>query len=157
MVALIPFHTPTLTDEARNGEYIAFGETVSPNLAYTEYTIPGSETDPTTDRRWLSEGSVQMTQYEKRSTTITAQVDAETDALIELPLFGYDGYRAQVGGEEMEISLGENNRLTVHLPAGTKGELRVWFAGKGAWRAAELASLLAAAALIAGRRGKKRR
>ena len=146
---------PTLTDEARNGNYIAYGETVSPHLAYTEYTIPGSQTAPTIDQRVLLEGGVQLTDYKKDGTTVTAQVAADTDAKIALPLFGYDGYRAELGGKELEWTPGENNRLTVEIPAGAQGALRVWFAGKVYWRAAELVSLCTLLALALG--GVKRR
>ena len=148
---------PTLTDEARNAEYIAFGETVSPDLKYTEYTIPGSETAPTIKGKPLIEGGVQVTAYRKDSTTVTMQVSADADAQIQLPLFGYDGYRAALDGEEIAWTLGENNRLTVSLPAGSGGELRVWFAGKALWRAAEAVSLIAALALLVfgGRRRAK--
>ena len=148
---------PTLTDETRNADYIAFGETVSPDLGYTEYTIPGTRTKPTLEQALLTEGEVKVTQYEKRSTTVTAQVDAASDAKVSLPLFGYDGYRAQVSGEDMQTELGENNRLTVLLPAGTNGELRVWFAGKALWRAAECVSIAAAIGLLIGVGLKKKR
>ena len=150
---------PTLTDETRNPEYIAFGETVSPNLQYTEYTIPGTQTAPTMERSLLADGDTAVMAYRKESTTITAQVDAQTDAVIALPLFGYDGYRATVDGQAMETGLGENNRLTVHLPAGTRGELRVWFAGKAGWRLADavsLGTLLGLLALAASRRSARK-
>lgn len=139
---------PTLTDEARNPEYIAFGETVSPNLQYTEYTLPGTQTAITLDPRVQVDGDAAVTDYRKESTTITAQVDAQTDAVLTLPLFGYDGYRAQVNGQETETGLGENNRLTVRLDAGTSGELRVWFAGKAVWRIADAVSLGTLLALL---------
>jgi len=148
---------PTLTDEARNADYIAFGETVSPHLGYTEYTIPGTKTESTLNSSILSDGDVTVTAYEKESTTVTAQIEAKSDAAISLPLFGYDGYRAQVDGQDMEITLGENNRLKVLLPAGTAGELRVWFAGKAVWRAAELVSLAAALGAACGWAYKRKR
>jgi len=148
---------PTLTDEARNAEYIAFGETVSPNLLHTEYTIPGTQTAPTVNRSVLTDGDVTVTAYQKESTSVTAQVEAKDDASVSLPLFGYDGYRATVDGKDMELALGENNRLTVLLPAGTQGTLRVWFAGKALWRAAELVSLCALLGICAAAIRKRRR
>lgn len=153
---------PTLTDEARNPEYIAFGETVSPNLQYTEYTLPGTRTAMTMARDARTDGEVEITDYQKAGTTVAARVEAETDAVIALPLFGYDGYRATVDGREMETGLDGDNRLTVSLPAGTRGELRVRFAGKSLWRAADAVSLCALLALIAqaarrrGARGERR-
>ena len=146
---------PTLTDEARNSEYIAFGETVSPNLGYTEYTIPGTQTGPTVDQTLILDGGAALTQYKKTGTTITAQVEASEDGTVTLPLFGYDGYRAELDGEEIAWTLGENNRLCVPLEKGMQGELRVWFAGKAVWRAAEAVSLLTALGLLVLRRRRK--
>ncbi len=140
---------PTLTDETRNADYIAYGETVSPHLLYMEYTLPGTKTAPTLDTRVLADGDVTLTEYEKTGTCVTAQVSAQSDAALSLPLFGFDGYRAELDGQEILWTLGENNRLTVSLPAGAAGKLRVWFAGKAIWRAAELVSLAAAAGLAA--------
>ncbi|MBR4040426.1 MAG: YfhO family protein [Clostridia bacterium] len=138
---------PTLTDEMRSADYIAFGETVSPHLAYTEYTIPGTQVAPTLARDVTAADGVQVTDYKKDSTTIIAQVRADADGEISLPVFGYDGYRATLDGEEIAWTLGENKRLTVSLAQGDSGELRVWFAGKPLWRAAEAVSLLTALGL----------
>ena len=146
---------PTLTDEVRNPDYIAFGEAVSPNLAYTEYTIPGTQTAPTVDQALLLDGGVQVTAYEKDGTTATMQVSAKEDGAVTLPLFGYDGYLAELDGEEIAWTLGENNRLKVPLAAGQEGKLEVRFAGKAAWRAAEAVSLMAALGLIVLGRHRK--
>ena len=146
---------PTLTDEARNPDYIAFGETVSPDLAYVEYTIPGTETKPTKERSVRTAGDVQVTQYHRDGALITAQVMTRDGGEVSFPIFGYDGYRAELDGEEIEWTLGENNRLTVQLDAGTSGTLNVRFAGKTAWRIADGISLLTILALCAAGRQKK--
>lgn len=138
---------PTLTDEARNNHYIAFGETVSPNWQYTEYTLPGTQTAATLDQSLHTEGDVTITQYEKGSLRASMYVQAHTNAKIALPLFGYDGYEVKLDGKKLDWTAGEDNRLTVSLPAGAQGELTVRFAGKLLWRAAECISLLAAAAM----------
>ena len=148
---------PTLTDETRNPDYIAFGEIVSPNLQYTEYTIPGTSTQPTMDQTLLMDGGVTVAAYEKNGTTVMLEVQAQEGGAISLPLFGYDGYCAELNGEEIAWTLGENNRLTVAVPAGTGGELRVWFEGNPLWRLAEAASLatLLGLALLSGKRRRK--
>ena len=124
---------PTLSREMRFDEYIAFGEGDNTAYTYREYTIPGSDVERTTERTVLMDGAVRMENYVKEGTTVTASVVAEGDATLTFPLFGFDGYAAEVEGREMAVGLGENNRLTVHLPAGTEGTLRIWFAGKGYW------------------------
>ena len=145
---------PTITDETLNADYIAYGETVSPHLLYTEYTIPGTKTSPTKKQALLLDDGVTVTDYHKHSTEAVMQVQAPQGGTVTLPLFGYDGYRAELDGREIAWTLGENNRLKAELPVGAQGELRVWFAGKAIWRAAEAVSLLAALGLLAvcGRR-----
>ena len=143
---------PTLTDEARNPDYIAFGETVSPDLQYVEYTIPETQTKPTRNRSLLIDGDVTVTQYEKDGASAVMQIDAQTDGAVSLPMFGYDGYRAALDGEELAWELGKNNRLTVPLQAGAQGTLRVWFAGKTVWRVADGLSLLTVLVLLAAKR-----
>ena len=139
---------PTISAETRNNQYIQFGETVSPNLAHLEYTIPGTRTEPTLDRNVYTSGNVMIENYVRDGLNITADVKAETNAQIALPVFGFDGYVAEIDGQEAQWVTGENNRLTVLLPAGAAGELRVCFAGKLLWRIADGISLLMAFALV---------
>ena len=115
--------------------------------SYLEYTMPGGDLGATRDQSPAYAGELELTDYRKDGTRMTAQVDARTDAALTLPVFAFDGYRAEVDGQAMETALGENKRLTVRLPAGTRGELRVWFAGKASWRSAEIVSLAAALGL----------
>jgi len=135
---------PTITSETRNNHHIPFGETVSPDLAYVEYTIPGTKTQPTKDRSVRIEGDAVLSDYEKESTTITARVQAKTEATIALPLFGYDGYTATLDGEAVYWYRGENNRLTVSVPAGTDAQLCVRYTGNRLFRLADGVSLAAA-------------
>ena len=113
---------------------------ITNNFAYTRDKNPHVE-----------RGEIDLTAYAKRGTKIEMQVEAQTDGVISVPLFGYDGYRAQADGQELETGLDENKRLTVVVPAGTKGEVKLWYAGKRWWRISDAVSLLAALALIAAR------
>ena len=135
---------------ARNADpyirYKSYTSTIT--SSYLEYALPGSDLKATKDQKVKADGTA-VTSYIKDGTTVTAQVSADKDARITLPLFGFDGYRAQLDGKKLKWTLGENNRLMVEIPAGAKGELRVWFAGKAIWRAAECVSLIAALGLAA--------
>ena len=86
------------------------------------------------------DGDAEMADYEKRSTTITVQVSARAESRITFPLFDYDGFRATVDGREIAVERGSNNRVSVVLPAGTSGALKIWFAGKGWWRVGDAIS-----------------
>lgn len=147
---------PYLKDMPPYDYDLEFGEGAKTYMIYPEYQIEGTDVDDTRSRQPLLLGDVAMTAYEKDGTRVTAQVSAQGDAQIALPLFGFPGYAAELDGERVPWTLGENNRQTVALPAGAQGELRVYYAGKTSWRVAD--GLSAAAALwLAVLVGRKRR
>lgn len=110
--------------------------------SYYEYTIPGSDLSAAlAQQEPVVSGGITMEDYRKSGTQITAQVDAQTDAQIVFPLFGYTGYRAALNGREMNWTRAENNRIKVDLPAGAQGELEIRFVGRASWHIAEAVSL----------------
>lgn len=139
---------PIFSSEIQNPIYVEKGVIISPFMgrSFPEYTYSDT-TDFLAIRKRSVEivGDAEIADYEKRSTTITAQVSARTESRITFPLFDYDGFRATVDGREIAVERGSNNRVSVVLPAGTSGALKIWFAGKGWWRVGDAVS---AAALI---------
>ena len=147
---------PTLTQQIQSDEYLRYGEGANPFITNVEYTLPDTNFYLTLDREAHVSGGVVMTQYEKLGERVTAQLEAQEDGEILLPLFGFDGYAASLNGERIPVRLGQNNRLTIDLPAGTSGTLRVWYEGKAVWRVCDMISLatLAAVLVCAARRRK---
>lgn len=139
---------PIFSSEIQNPIYVEKGVIISPFMgrSFPEYTYSDT-TDFLAIRKRSVEiiGDAEMADYEKRSTTITAQVSARTESRITFPLFDYDGFRATVDGREIAVERGSNNRVSVVLPTGTSGALKIWFAGKWWWRVGDAVS---AAALI---------
>ena len=139
---------PIFSSEIQNPIYVEKGVIISPFMgrSFPEYTYSDT-TDFLAIRKRSVEiiGDAEMADYEKRSTTITAQVSARTESRITFPLFDYDGFRATMDGREIAVERGSNNRVSVVLPAGTSGALKIWFAGKWWWRVGDAVS---AAALI---------
>lgn len=139
---------PIFSSEIQNPIYVEKGVIISPFMgrSFPEYTYSDT-TDFLAIRKRSVEiiGDAEMADYEKRSTTITAQVSARTESRITFPLFDYDGFRATVDGREIAVERGSNNRVSVVLPAGTSGALKIWFAGKWWWR---VGNAVSAAALI---------
>ena len=133
-----------------------FGEGANPYMILPEYQIEGTDVGDTRSRTLLVEGDAQVTAYEKEGTRISCAVSAQSDAVLTLPLFGFAGYEATLDGRPLAVGLGENNRLTVSLPAGAQGALRVWYVCRPLWRVCDAVSLLtllaAAGAWIARRR-----
>lgn len=142
------FALPTLDRQTRSDSTIEYGQSVSSRLTYTEYLLPGTALEGTADREPLASPGLDVTQYAKEGTRVCAQVEAWEDSELSLPLFAFDGYAAEADGQRLEVGRGENNRLTVLLPAGTSGTLRVWFAGKAVWRVCDAVSLLTLLAML---------
>ena len=128
---------------------LEFGQSAKTYMIYPEYQIEGTDVNATRSRKPLLSGDVTLTAYEKDGTRVTAQVAAESDAQIALPMFGFIGYAAELNGERIDWTLGENNRLTIDVPAGTQGELRVWYEGKAIWRVMDALSAASALGLAA--------
>ena len=147
---------PYLRQEAEDDDRLGFGEGANPYMVYPEYQIEGTDMHDTRSRAMLIEGDVQVTDYVKEGTRVTCAVEARGDAVLTLPLFGFAGYEATLDGEPLAVGLGENNRLTVSLPAGAQGALRVRYVCRPLWRVCDTVSLLtllaAAGAWIARRR-----
>ena len=145
---------PTLSGELHGARYIEQGATVSPHLglAYAEYTLPDTNFLETRDRSLHIEGGVAVADYAKRGTTITAQVKAATEGTVSFPLFDYDGYRATLNGQKIAVEIGDNNRVQIRVPAGTDGEVRIWFAGKRWWKITDAVSLAVLLAVLLRRK-----
>lgn len=120
---------------------LEFGRGANAYIITPEYQIEGTDVGATRSRDVIIKGEAQLTAYEKKGTRIAAQVAAVGDAKLTMPLFGFDGYAAALDGKRIAWTRGENNRLTVELPAGTQGELSIWFEGKAIWRVTDALSL----------------
>ena len=140
---------PLLSAETRKENYIEAGHVPDWTYLYEDYTLGGTFLRGTLDQTVHTQGDVTVTDYDKAGTSITAGVEAEQGGTVSFPLFAFDGYEAELSGERVEIARGENNRITVDVPAGTRGTLTIRFAGKPIWRVGEAVSLLTALAMAA--------
>jgi len=135
---------------------LEFGRGANAYIITPEYQIEGTDVGATRSRDVIIEGDAVLTDYQKKGTEISAQVNSIGDAKLTMPLFGFDGYAAELDGKRIAWTRGENNRLTVEFPAGTQGELSIWFEGKAIWRVTDALSLVTALCML-GLWMKKRR
>lgn len=148
---------PYVGQVAREGALLRFGEGANPYMILPEYQIGGTDVEDTRSREMQIEGDVQVAAYVKEGTRVTCAVEARGDAVLTLPLFGFAGYEATLDGERLPVGLGENNRLTVSLPAGAQGTLRVRFVNWPLWRVCDAVSLVTLLAMLAARARRRRR
>lgn len=83
----------------------------------------------------------------RSGTTIYAQVSnpSEETVVMEAPLWGYRHYAAKAGAKRLSVSMSENKKLAVEIPAGFDGQIKIYFHEPWYWRVAEIFSLLALA------------
>ena len=114
-----------------------------------EYLLYGTDTEKLTSCRYtISQDGVQVLDKKKVGTTITVDYANGLDyAWIEVPLLWYPGYKAvDLGtGQELQVTAGDNNVVRVTVPGLSEGTFRVYYAGRGRYRVAEIISVLTAA------------
>ncbi len=89
--------------------------------------------------------NIRLMEYEKQYTNIimTVKECENLDGQIHVPLLGYPGYRAvDEDGNKFSLTKAENGMLSVMIPAGYEGNIKIYFAGFWFWRAAEIISLI---------------
>ena len=87
-------------------------------------------------------GSVKARKSNKHAVSDWMEIEKQRGISVTSSVlqFDYDGFRATVNGREIAVERGSNNRVSVVLPAGTSGALKIWFAGKGWWRVGDAVS-----------------
>ncbi len=103
-----------------------------------------------------SEGVVIQT-YMKKYNTITLEVKAEREGVIELPLIYYPGYQVTDQSSDSNVSIGksENGTVTVSVAEDYSGTCQISFKEPWYWRVAEILSLLFTVVVILGVTNKK--
>lgn len=92
------------------------------------------------------DGVWKITGYEKRGTTLKAELSAHavhTNSWMEVPLYYYPGYHACLDGMETDLEQGTDGVIRVILPDEfNEGQLSVWFEDFWTWKIADWISWL---------------
>lgn len=108
-----------------------------------EYFQWGTDKSRLTPGRYVTEGHVELTGYDKRGTRISLQLqEARAGDWVEVPLLYYGGYEARDGqGQRLEVSDGNNHVVRVWLGEDT-GRVELRYRGFWYFRVAEGVTLL---------------
>lgn len=111
-----------------------------------EYLLYGTDTKKLTPCLYtISQDGVQILDRQKTGTTITVNYANGLEyGWIEVPLLWYPGYRAVDldTGEELPVTVGDNNVVRVTVPGMSEGTFRLSYTGRGRYRTAEIVSIL---------------
>ena len=125
------------------------------NLGTKEYVPlgvePGEKVMP--KGKLLYDEAVEIESFSQKGTScvLICQNLSEKSANVELPLLYYRGYEAtdMETGSGIDIDVGENGRIRLHLEGSYQGSVNVMFHEPVLWRAADVVSALSGIAILA--------
>ncbi|MFH1512675.1 MAG: hypothetical protein ABIG45_04935, partial [Bacillota bacterium] len=117
-----------------------------------DYYADGTDVDAYLNRAPVPaavDGDVTFSAYRKDYLHISFDYAAAAAAIVELPLYGYPVYRAELdGGEELALTEGDNHILIAALPAG-QGHVTVQYSPPWYFTLADIVSLVSVLSLLA--------
>ena len=128
--------------------YLEFGRIPSPVLDYAEYLYENTKPLDTLSRQPVSSEGIRIESFVKDGYRIKSEIRAGKEGTVTFPLFGYKGLTVSLNGKSVPWTRGQNNRLTVLLPAGTAGTLTVDYQPLWFWKLSDAISILAACYLF---------
>lgn len=136
-----------IEDFLRNPALVRRETEVNSVIGQNEYLYPGIDREALDNRLTPSEPFISIFEADKKGLSITCSYSMQQmkqGAYIDIPLFYYQGYRAEdEHGEELEISKSETNLVRVLL-RDKSGSFLVSFKEPASWRMSECISILAA-------------
>ena len=148
---------PMLTAETRKGKYVYYGRVSEQGMIFLDYSLKETDSRVTGNREVLTEHGAKAENLVRAGTRIQMEIEAEAADTLTMPLFAFTGWQAELNGSRLETGRDALNRLTVAIPAGARGTLRLFFSQKRIWRAADLLSAVTLLALLALRWKESRR
>ncbi len=135
------------TEYAEKITFDELGTTYTFWVSAGEYLLVDTDTDATVySLPTASSDAVEITDYQKVNGTAYLSCENESDApqTITLPIFNYNNYQATDAqtGVTFGITTGENNCITIAVPAGYQGTITVAYVSPWYWHLAEAISLL---------------
>lgn len=139
---------PMLSYETRKGGYIPGGSLPYWDVRYGDYALPKSSLQALDVQEPIASQGIVVMAYDKHGTSIMAEVFAQQDGTVVMPLYAFEGYRATLGNEDIEIARSETEHMLLTFDAGDEGKLKIWFEGKEYWRVFDCISLISLLGLI---------
>lgn len=139
---------PMLSEETRKDNYLEAGNLPYWDQRFGDYCLPRASLRALDVTGPIASDGVLVTDFRKFGTQIDAQVSAQQGGTIVLPLYAFDGYRAELDGTPLSVEHSEHDHIQLSVQQGMQGSLTVRFEGKGYWRLFDAASLITAVGLV---------
>ena len=139
---------PMLSNEIYKESYLKAGSLPYYDQRFGDYCLPGANLRALDVKEPIVSDGIEISEYKKYGTQITAQVSAQQDGTVVLPLYAFDGYQAKLGDVSLDIGQNKHAHMMLQLKENMQGTLSIRFAGKDYWRIFDWISLLTAMFLM---------
>lgn len=139
---------PLLSDETRKAQFIYDGALPHWDLRFGDYALPNANLRALDSRDPVPSSGITVEDFDKFGTRITANVSAQQDGTIVMPLYAFDGYAASLDGQPIPIERNETDHMLISIKAGAQGQLEICFEGKAYWKVFDGVSLAALLAMV---------
>lgn len=114
--------------------------------SFNEYAPVGYDYDSLIDGYAASSENLEVSNYNKNYTTITAALknNSDTPETLQLPLFYFPGYTIKDSSNQLTCTGTETALIEVNVPAGYDGEFKVYFQQPVSWIMGEILSVITA-------------
>lgn len=131
-----------------NAPFRAYSQNALPThlsgSSFNEYAPVGYDYDSLVNGYIASSDALEIKNYEKKYTTVTAALKnhSDTQQILQLPLFYFPGYTIEDSSNQLICASTQTDLIGVIVPAGYTGEFRVYFRQRTLWVASEIISVI---------------
>lgn len=131
-----------------NAPFRAYSQNALPThlsgSSFNEYAPVGYDYDSLVNGYIASSDELEIKNYNKNYTTITAALknNSDTQQILQLPLFYFPGYTIEDSSNQLICTNTETDLIKVIVPSGYSGEFKVYFRQRTLWVVSEIISAI---------------
>ncbi len=143
LLAIIPasFY---INDTGKRKKYVSFNhkeELDFMNIGEKEYLPIGTDISYLT-KEIAHTGELEITNYQKDGLHISFDVKALSEGRIKVPLIHYWYYKCTLDGKSLPVYAGENNMVTIDIPAAATGRVEIYWKNPIIWEISFIITLV---------------
>lgn len=138
-----------INDTGKRKKYVSFNhkeELDFMNIGEREYLPQGTDLSTLTNELTHT-GNLEIANYQKDGLHIRFDVRALSEGRIRVPLIHYWYYKCTLDGKSLPVYAGENNLVTLDIPAAANGRVEIYWRNPLLWEISFVITLIASIAI----------
>lgn len=133
-----------INDTGKRTKYVSFNhkeELDFMNIGEKEYLPIGTDISSLTNEIAYT-GELEITNYQKKGLHISFDVKSLSEGRVKVPLIHYWYYKCTLDGKSLPVYAGENNMVTIDVPADADGRVEVYWKNPISWEISFVITLI---------------